>query len=176
MRMKNVYLIISFCLLFFLSVKLYAQKIYLNRNDRIIMISTPKTNLSTNDHKSNNGAIYIEIAPLDLGTCGFGKGEMTMDWTTADSLCKKMREDGFGWRLPTQQELLLIWLSQDSLEVVFNQLNKNRQQTAVSFDSDNYWSSTEICERSARAVDFCTGSRGNYKSNKNRVRCVREMP
>lgn len=174
--MKSSYFFVISCCLLLLPARLYAQRVYHNNDGKVIMEFIPTADFQTDDKESSNTAIRLEVAQLDLGTDGFGKGEMVMDWTTADSICKRMHEEGIGWRMPTQQELVCIWLSQPKLDTFFHQINSNPHQTAMPFDTDNYWSSTEIGETSAHAVDFCTGGRGNYKSNKNRVRCVRETP
>jgi hypothetical protein len=94
-------------------------------------------------HLSKN--IDIEIYPNDLG-------EMT--WDEAIKSCQSL---GLGWRLPTREELLLMFLNKDE-----------------SYKDDWYWTSCEHDEYHAWYVAFKFGSHYQvFKSTKHLVRPVR---
>lgn len=79
------------------------------------------------------------------------------------------------WRLPTQRELMLIWILKAPLESIgsaFNHLNADPTHSP-------YWSGTEssTSSQSSWFVDFSWGDvnmAGAHK-DKRRVRCVRDM-
>lgn len=60
--------------------------------------------------------LKFEVYPEDLGE---------HDWEDANILCKKL---GDGWRLPTREELYVMWLN---------------RRTIGGFTNDYYWSSSE---------------------------------
>jgi hypothetical protein len=93
--------------------------------------------------------IKFEVYPKDLGQ---------NNWEDA----KKLWEDlGDGWRLPTREELHLMWLNRDSIE---------------SFAAANYWSSSEDGNSFAWLQLFNNGNQyNNFKYNTNFVRAVRNV-
>ena len=123
------------------------------------------TNQSTG---SINATVYqkLEIATKDLGTSGLGSGTMTMTWQNAYNACKGLSPANT-WRLPTQRELMLIWIFKDAIES-FTEI--------TNFDTGYYWSSTENTADLAWYVSFSNGRMSNgYKTGSYRVRCVREL-
>jgi hypothetical protein len=91
----------------------------------------------------------FEVYPTDLGE---------MNWDKAKKACANL---GDGWRLPTKDELNLIYE------------NKN---VVGGFANIYYWSSTEIVGNDAWDQNFNDG--GQYYSNKgnpNYVRAVRAL-
>lgn len=94
----------------------------------------------------------------------------TTDWTTAYNQCKSYNGEGGGagqWRLPTQRELMMIWILHPQL------IGKG---SFTAFDANYYWSASEDNAASAWVVNFYGGnvSRTN-KTNSYYVRCVRDL-
>lgn len=75
-----------------------------------------------------------------------------------------------GWRLPTQRELLLIWVMKDALA-------KFSAAGFTPLTEKYYWSATEYDSNYAWSVDFERGySLTDYKTDKNyHVRLVRDI-
>jgi len=94
--------------------------------------------------------IGLEVMKTDLG-------EMT--WEDAKTACEKL---GKGWRLPTIEELKIIY--------------KKRNKIG-GFNSKDYWSSTEVyCTELAWTFNFGSGpARSNGKYFINYVRAVRDV-
>lgn len=94
----------------------------------------------------------------------------TTDWTTAYNQCKSYNGEGGGagqWRLPTQRELMMIWILHPQL------IGKG---SFTAFDANYYWSATEYNATSAWIVTFYNGYVNNYnKTNSYYVRCVRDL-
>jgi len=77
-------------------------------------------------------------------------------WAEANEACQEL---GDGWRLPTRQELHLIYLNKDD-----------------SFHSDYYWSCTQYIENLVYIQCFGNGNQGNYPTwSINHVRPVRSI-
>ena len=117
-----------------------------------------------------NATMYekLEIAPQDLGTSGLGAGAMTMLWDAAFNDCINCTYDGGGWRLPTQRELLMMWIFR----------TKINDFSGTSFGAGYYWSATEGDADYAWSVNFNNGATNiNYSKSyySYRVRCVREL-
>ena len=109
-------------------------------------------------------------------------------WTEAKEYCASLGE-GEGWRMPTQRELMLIYIMNDQLEnPLFNKPNDQDQEG----QEDNgehifYWTGTTDRSESgdqAWSVCFCTHESDNILSGKvegyskeyvNYVRCVRDV-
>ena len=91
--------------------------------------------------------LKFEVYPEDLG-------EFT--WEDAKEACAKL---GDGWRLPTREELHLMWLNKDD-----------------SFAAANYWSSSENLNNFAWTQGFNYGLQ-NYclKGSTFYVRAVRDV-
>ena len=93
--------------------------------------------------------LEFEVYPKDL---------RQRNWEDA----KKVLEDGGdGWRLPTREELHLIWLNKDSIG---------------GFAAAYYWSSSEGNNGNAWGQHFYNGNQGgNNKNDTNYVRAVRDV-
>ena len=83
----------------------------------------------------NHSAMSFEVYPTDLGK---------MKWNEAKKACAGL---GYGWRLPTRLELLLMYNNQDELG---------------GFANSNYWSSTEDDNDYAWRQSFNSGFQDNY--------------
>ena len=134
--------------------------------DNFLWLINATDNLSTG---TINATVYekLEIAPQDLGTSGLGTGTMTMNWSAAFTACKGLNHNGTGWRLPTQRELLLIWIFKSVIDSF---------PGMTAFAANSYWSATEQSATHAYPVNFLNGNM--YQSPKTspaRVRCVREI-
>ena len=102
------------------------------------------------DEKGEHGLV-CSISDLGIG-----------DWNSAKQLCDNYNEGGFSdWRLPTKNELQLIYLL----------LHKRK---IGGFASSIFWSSTEFNKSSAWLQDFDNGLQDNYSTDNGcNVRAVR---
>jgi len=107
----------------------------------------PKYSL-TITYKTSQG--QFEVGDKDLGT---------MNWLDARKACMEI---GKGWRLPTKEELNLIYF------------NKNKMGVFVK---DNYWTDEEGYSFDvAWCQNFDTGDQNSFpKINKNQTRPVRSI-
>ena len=116
--------------------------------------------LSNNTHLGTiNAQVYekLEIASADNGSA--------TDWTAAFNGCKNTTPVG-QWRLPTQRELMLIYIFRSAIVPL----------GGSTFAAGNYWVSTESTTYNAWFVSFGNGSTSNgAKTSNYRVRCVREL-
>ena len=94
--------------------------------------------------------LKFEVYPEDLGE---------HNWKNAKKVCKNL---GNGWRLPTREELHLIWLNKENIG---------------GFAAAYYWSSGEGNFYNAWYQAFNNGNQYNYanKSNTYYVRAVRDV-
>lgn len=79
----------------------------------------------------------------------------------------KTGEFSSGWRLPTQREMMIIWLFREGINTVYNSAQL----------SGRYWSATEKDENKAWYMDFndtAPGSNAELKTNTYKFRCVRD--
>jgi hypothetical protein len=91
--------------------------------------------------------LKFEVYPKDLG-------EFT--WNDAIKACAALKE---GWRLPTREELHLMWLNKDD-----------------SFAAAYYWSSSEYDNTNAWFQNFLNGFQNFYNKNYTYyVRAVRAL-
>ena len=109
--------------------------------------------------KTENGIIFDiqEDTVFECQTEDFTGNGLLVDWQTA------MTKSTEGWRLPTQDELNLM----------YNNLAQNK---LGNFEQSIYWSSTENNARSARVQNFLNGNQLDHygKDVKLFVRLVRE--
>jgi len=93
--------------------------------------------------------LKFEVYPKDLGQ---------HNWKDAKKICAVM---GYGWRLPTREELHLMWLNRESIG---------------GFAAANYWSSSENDSNYAWRQSFNFGFQNYlYKYVSNYVRAVRAL-
>lgn len=94
----------------------------------------------------------------------------TTDWATAYNQCKSYNGEGGAagqWRLPTQRELMMIWILHPQL------IGKGG---FTAFVASYYWSATEGNATNAWYVSFGSGYVNIYnKTVTYRVRCVRDL-
>lgn len=93
--------------------------------------------------------LKFEVYPEDLGK---------HSWEDAKKVCEDL---GDGWRLPTREELHLMWLNKDSIG---------------GFAAADYWSSSEFYSYFAWYQNFNNGDQHNYGKNDTfYVRAVRDL-
>jgi hypothetical protein len=93
--------------------------------------------------------LKFEMYPKDLGE---------HKWEDAKKVCEDL---GDGWRLPTREELHLMWVNRESIG---------------GFAADLYWSSSEFNNNVAWSQAFANGYQAiDYKSNSYYVRAVRAL-
>lgn len=94
----------------------------------------------------------------------------TQPWVAAYTACKGYSGEGGiagQWRLPTQRELMMIWVLHPQL------LNKG---SFTAFDTIVYWSCTEYHNSAAWYVTFNIGGMtSSAKAYDTSVRCVRDL-
>lgn len=117
------------------------------------------------------------------------------DWDKAHDYCQGLEEDGkTDWRMPTQRELMLLYIMNDQLSDAYK-LRTGKDEQGFNPDNNDkhpelgqhiyYWSGTEDRTASgeetetAWSVCFCTDlnpgkTEGYGKVNENFVRCVRD--
>lgn len=117
----------------------------------------------------------------------------TIAWSDAVSYCDNLTEEGYSdWRLPSQRELMMIWLLGGNSNVTSGDKNDTgvgsaskpvntlyiyQQSGFTAFSAAYYWSATEYSSSSSGAwsVYFSTGRTYNYtKTTSIYVRCVRD--
>ena len=151
---------------------------------RIGDIDASYTEIST----SNAVAAQFEISsyPVD------NDDRVKKTWADAQTYCNELTEDGGGWRMPTQRELMLMYVLNDQLskkllmtpeevEDADGDMNGNGEETGKHIF---YWSGTTDSQASDEgwSVCFCTDEYGKEgktegypKTEMNFVRCVRDV-
>ncbi len=105
------------------------------------------TPITKTTYKLLRQSLEFEVYPDDLG-------EFT--WEDAKEACATLGE---GWRLPTREELHLMWLNKDD-----------------SFAATYYWSSSELSSNDAWAQNFNYGGQTNFPKHFTfYVRAVRDL-
>jgi hypothetical protein len=93
--------------------------------------------------------LKFEVYPKDLGQ---------HNWEDAKKLCEDL---GDGWRLPTKEELNLMWLHRESIR---------------GFAAAYYWSCSEFSLNDAWSQNFYSGSQNSsHKNLTDYVRAVRDI-
>ena len=94
----------------------------------------------------------------------------TTDWAAAWKACVSYNGEGGGvgsWRLPTQRELLMIWILHPQL------IGKD---SFTAFNDNTFWSATEGNTTFAWSVSFSNGYVYNgSKTTSYYVRCIRDL-
>lgn len=124
---------------------------FLNKDDKTYngIRYNPKTNKYTSFRWTALQGFNFEVYPNDLPK---------MNWETAKKTCAEL---GDGWRLPTKDELNLIYQIKDEIG---------------GFANSYYWSSTEYNNTSAWGQSFDDGKQYYYyKNGKSSVRAVRAL-
>jgi hypothetical protein len=93
--------------------------------------------------------LKFEMYPKDLGE---------HNWKDAKKICEDL---GDGWRLPTREELHLMWLNRESIG---------------GFAASHYWCSSEVSICNAWVQNFASGLQSShYKNVIYYVRAVRAL-
>ena len=119
---------------------------------------------------ANAVSAKFEVATSDCNSSnapGVAQSSGKYTWANAGRACAAYRQsdaDAGSWRLPTQRELMLMWIYKDELG---------------NFASSRYWSATENSNDANNAwpVNFDDGVTGSYgsKTTAHSVRCVRDL-
>lgn len=110
----------------------------------------------------NKVSAKFQVASTDAST--------SSAWANAYTLCKSYSTGAAAgsWRVPTQKELMLMWMFKSKLTGCGN----------IVTTSGDFWSSTENSNNASNAwsVYFSTGSTPSYgKPGDSSVRCVRDL-
>ena len=148
---------------------------------------TPKHN-ETEDN--NIVAAKFEIASHAIQDEGQPLYSLRKTWEEAQTYCETLGE---GWRMPTQRELMLIYILNDQLSDPLYDGNDNSNYHIY------YWSATEDATKSGAGAEsntgwsvcFCKGTNSDFtnnehfiitgktegypKSTENYIRCVRDV-
>lgn len=122
---------------------------------------------SVSDHKGTwNAKMSVKFQVMRANHTGG-----TTDWASAYDWCKNYAGEGGGaglWRLPTQRELIMIWILHPQLIGIegFN-----------AFSANNYWSATEYNSNYGWNMSFNNGNLGHPGKSNNPcfVRCIRDL-
>ena len=125
--------------------------------------SVPVNDITDLASQKSNEMVYkkFEVSKVDNSTRVY--------WLDAINLCANLTYNGStGWRMPTQRELMLIWVLHNDLKALGTIFSP--------FILGGYWSSTEITSTVSMYVSFATGYTGDLgKIASTRVRCVRDI-
>lgn len=138
----------------------------------------------------------IVAAKFEIAERGVQGNDSRMTWEKARHYCatELADYDGGGWRMPTQRELMLMYVMNDQLPEEFKLITETDQHNEADPNTDDYhvfyWSATEdLTQGSASSqngwsVCFCAdvenGSQpgkteGYNKTATNYIRCVRDV-
>ena len=121
------------------------------------------------------------IAPVDgpdgevswaaaMGIDASANRNLGQDGTVITSGCASYKTDEFpsGWRLPTQREMMLMWLFKAGIDVIYS---------SGQLSASPYWTATENTAVEAWYLDFTTAapqSDSAAKTSSYKYRCVRD--
>lgn len=118
-----------------------------------------------------DGSTVTWAAAMGLDTSS-ANSDLAADGSMAGTGCAAYETPEFkdGWRLPTQREMMLMWLFRVGINAVYSQ---NQLTT------DQYWTATEKEKASDKAwfMDFSTAvpqSENGAKNTSKKYRCVRD--
>ncbi|MFV0289345.1 MAG: DUF1566 domain-containing protein [Mangrovibacterium sp.] len=125
----------------------------------------------------------LELAPRDISSSSqivAGGGRQKMTWATAANTCRNLVYGGHDdWRLPTQKEILLIYVMSPIIATFLAEDSSLQgfYDTDDNINVNAYWCLTEQSSSSAWRVYFKNG--GCYSTGKSSgqyfARCVREV-
>ena len=154
------------------------------RTDRHTSLSAIGSNTDVNDKvpfrfiiaraDGDNASPTATTTTTWAGAMGLNTSEnnqMIADGTAADDGCAiyKTREFPSGWRLPTQREMMVMWLFQEGINAIY--------PSGQLSTTGKYWTATEKDASNAWLMDFSTTapqSTTDRKSQVYRFRCVRD--
>lgn len=141
------------------------------------------------EEKDSDNAVFEKLEIASKATEVSYQKRLT--WEEAAEYCKNLNEDGGGWRMPTQRELMLMYLLNKELDSEHQLLSTTDDHVNEDPNSDEYhvfyWSATqdgtvENSTNTAWSVCFCTDNKnlsgkteGYEKTKVNYVRCVRDV-
>lgn len=116
------------------------------------------------DVNGKQGVVYVVTPDGKHGKMvSINQAPSKMNWSSAKSWCSNL---GNGWRLPTKDELLVIYRNKATLNAIFAAVGE-------VISADYYWSSTEAGSDSARYVSMYDGyTNFTNKNNNSYVRAV----
>lgn len=149
----------------------------LSKNGRTIRHTSQKA-IGSNIIANDKVPFRFIIAPADgsatnwAAAGGFNasaNNDLQPDGVAAMTGCANYSTTEFpdGWRLPTQREMMIIWLFREGINTVYDS----------SQLSGRYWSATENTANKAWYMDFnatVPGSNVELKTNNYKFRCVRD--
>lgn len=105
-----------------------------------------------------------------MGIDGSANGNLDQDGTATTSGCVGYSTTEFpsGWRLPTQREMMLMWLFKAGIDLIYS---------GEQLSASPYWTSTEKTGTEAWYLDFTTAApQSNFstKISSYKYRCVRD--
>ena len=114
-----------------------------------------------------SGATSTWAAAMGLNTSA--NSNLTPDGVGATTGCADYTTTEFpsGWRLPTQREMMLMWLFREGINTIY----------PAGALSDQYWSATEMDAGDAWSLDFtetAPESTASRKTSTYKYRCVRD--
>lgn len=122
--------------------------------------------ISINSYATENDKVYEKLE-IDLSD-NLNASSATMDWVTAYNGCKAKSDAG--WRLPSQRELILMFIFKPALDSIFAKIGGS------SFNG-TYWSSSEKSATKSWTLNFIgsTTFTNDKTSTYIRARCVKEV-
>ena len=139
----------------------------------------------------------IVAAKFEIAERGVMGNDSRLTWDEAQTYCETHLADydGGGWRMPTQRELMLMYVMNDQLPEEFRLITETTQHNGEDPADDGYhvyyWSATEdetqgeISAQTGWSVCFCAdvengsqpGKTEGYSktANPNFIRCVRDV-
>ena len=139
----------------------------------------------------------IVAAKFEIAERGVQGNDSRMTWEQARHYCatELADYDGGGWRMPTQRELMLMYVMNDQLPEDFKLITETDQHNEAESNTDDYhvfyWSATEdqtqgsASSQNGWSVCFCAdvengsqpGKTEGYSktANPNYIRCVRDV-
>lgn len=147
------------------------------KNGRTIRHTSEKA-IGSNIIANDKVPFRFIIAPTDGSSTnwaaagGFNasaNNDLQPDGVAATTGCANYSTTEFpgGWRLPTQREMMIIWLFREGINTVYDSAQLSGQ----------YWSATENTATKAWYMDFnatVPGSNAELKTNNYKFRCVRD--
>lgn len=105
-----------------------------------------------------------------MGIDASANSNLDQDGTATTSGCVGYSTSEFpsGWRLPTQREMMLMWLFKAGIDLIYS---------GEQLSASPYWTSTEKTETEAWYLDFTTAApQSNFstKTSSYKYRCVRD--
>ncbi len=122
------------------------QSFYMVRSDDFPYTMIPRTTGREGEKATLSGAYVFSSGDMDLYISEY---HSPVTWADAKAACDSLTSFGFDdWRLPTEEEMLLLFQHEDSL---------------TDFRYDWYWTSDEKNRRKALILNMASGKSSYYK-------------